>query len=456
MSVGVLAALAVLTGCADDAPTAPSCTYAFTPTSQDVTAGGGSFQLAISTAASCQWSATVDAAWVTLENSRGTGPGTFTFRVAANDGASPRAAALMVQGQGVEIRQEAQPQGSDCGAIVSPSSVSFNASGGAAPLAVGAPSDCRWTATTRDAWISVAGGAGQGNGPMIVSVAPNANAPPRTGSVQVGNASVSVVQAGVGCDFDVSPTSRSIGATGGRFDISITTSGGCDWQAASNDAWLSVSASRGTGSGQVTVTVAATTAGTRTGTLRIAGSTVTVTQSSTPTGCSFVVSPQSQLAPAGGGSYIVNVSTAAGCAWTASSNAPWVTIPLGQSGTGSGVVGLLVAANTSTSTRTAVVQIGAETVTITQAGAPACTYTLTPTTQAVPVTGGRFTVGVAATAGCGWTAASNVTWLTITSGSPGSGQGSVLYSVSANTTGIVRTATVTIGGQALTVTQADK
>lgn len=448
---------AAAAGCADS-PTTPTCTYAWAQPSQAVTATGGTFQAALTTAASCSWTATADTSWVTLETTRGTGPGAVTLRVAANDDPSPRAAAVTVAGQRLDIRQEASPRTQTCVFDLWPATVTFGASGGAAPLAVTGPEGCRWTATTPDAWLTLAGASGEGAGPMIVSAAPNPAATARTSVVQVGTATVNVLQAGVGCDFDVSPTSRSIGAAGGRFDVAVTTSAGCDWQAASNAAWLTVSSSRGAGPGEVSITAAPLGgAATRTGNVSVAGYTITVTQSAAPTGCAYVVAPQAIAAPAAGSSYIVNVTTSASCAWTASSNASWVTIPLGQSGTGSGPIGLLVAANTTTTARTAVLQVGAETVTITQAGAtPTCTYTLSPTAQAVSITGGRFQVTVTTGAACQWRATSSVPWLAITSGAQGTGTGTAGYSVPANTTQAVRTATITVGGQAFVVTQSDR
>jgi hypothetical protein len=63
------------------------------------------------------------------------------------------------------------------------------------------------------------------------------------------------------------------------------------------------------------------------------------------------------------------------------------------------------------------------------------------------------TVAVTAQPGCGWTAVSNDSWITITSGASGSGNGSVAYSVAANSGG-ARTGTVTIAGLTFTVDQA--
>ena len=85
--------------------------------------------------------------------------------------------------------------------------------------------------------------------------------------------------------------------------------------------------------------------------------------------CTYSLSPQSQSFPASGGTGTVNVSAGTGCSWTASSNAAWVTLSSGVSGTGNGAVNYAVAANTSTSTRTASLTIGGQAFAITQAGA---------------------------------------------------------------------------------------
>lgn len=63
-----------------------------------------------------------------------------------------------------------------------------------------------------------------------------------------------------------------------------------------------------------------------------------------------------------------NVVIGTGCAWTAVSNASWVTISSGASGTGNGTVNYTVAANTSASGRTGTITAAGMTYTITQAG----------------------------------------------------------------------------------------
>ena len=112
-----------------------------------------------------------------------------------------------------------------------------------------------------------------------------------------------------------------------------------------------------------------------------------------------------------------------------------------------------VAANTSTSPRTGTLTIAGLTATVTQAGA--CAYTVAPTTQSVLAAGGSHSAAVTTTSGCGWTGVSNnMTWITVTSGSSGTGNGTVSYTVAANTSTSSRTGTLTIAGQTATVTQA--
>lgn len=85
---------------------------------------------------------------------------------------------------------------------------------------------------------------------------------------------------------------------------------------------------------------------------------------------------------------------------------------------------------------------------------PACTYSISPASLTFGASGGSGTVSVTAGAGCSWTAASNVSWITITSGASGSGGGTAGYTVAANTSTTSRTGTLTVAGQTHTVTQA--
>ncbi len=79
--------------------------------------------------------------------------------------------------------------------------------------------------------------------------------------------------------------------------------------------------------------------------------------------------------------------------------------------------------------------------------------TLGPANASVGTAAGTSTVQVTAAAGCAWNVLSNNTWLTVTSGSSGSGNGTVSYSFLANTAATERIGTISIGRQAYNITQ---
>src|SRR5262249_34465895 len=138
------------------------------------------------------------------------------------------------------------------------------------------------------------------------------------------------------------------------------------------------------------------------------------------------------------------------------SNAPtWLTVTSGSNGTGNGTVSYAVAANLTTTPRTGTLTIAGQTFTVTQAGA-ACTFTLDATGATPGAAATSGTVGATASVGsCTCIATSNApTWLTVTSGSSGIGNGTVGYAVAANLATTPRTGTLTIAGQTFTVTQA--
>jgi len=94
---------------------------------------------------------------------------------------------------------------------------------------------------------------------------------------------VSRIAAAAPCVYSLAPTDATFARNGGAGSTDVTTSPGCTWTAASSDAWIVLDAAQGgTGSGSVGYTVApyagAADAKRRSGTIAIADSTFTVTQ----------------------------------------------------------------------------------------------------------------------------------------------------------------------------------
>jgi subtilisin len=87
-------------------------------------------------------------------------------------------------------------------------------------------------------------------------------------------------------------------------------------------------------------------------------------------------------------------------------------------------------------------------------GQTSCTFSINPASQSVGFGGGTGSFSVSAGTGCGWSAITNASWVTITSGFSGSGNGTVNFSIGANNTQAERSGTIVAGGRTFTVTQA--
>lgn len=86
-------------------------------------------------------------------------------------------------------------------------------------------------------------------------------------------------------------------------------------------------------------------------------------------------------------------------------------------------------------------------------GSSNCSVTVTRTALSVAATSGTGRVGVSSRGQCSWTGVSSASWLTIAADAGGSGSGGLAFAFEANPTLAPRTATITINGEVVTVTQ---
>ncbi|MBK7079804.1 MAG: hypothetical protein IPH55_03335 [Betaproteobacteria bacterium] len=426
-------------------PTAagPQCTYALSPTAASPASTGGSATVSVTTQAGCAWTATSSASWLTISGATsGTGNGTVSYATSANTGAA-RTATLSIGGSTVTVTQAALI----CSYSLSPGSSSVAAAASAGTVAVSAPTGCAWTAASSASWLTVtAGASGSGNGTVTYAAATNTGTT-RTANLTVGGQTFTVTQA-TGCTYAVSPSSISTAATAGSGAVAVTSGTGCGWTAASSASWLTVtSGASGSGNGTVAYSTGANAGGVRTATLTIGGNAVTVTQAAQS--CSYTLSPASGSFTAAGGTGTATMNVSAGCAWTAASNASWLTVTAGATGSGNGSVSYSASVNTGPA-RAANLTIGGKVFPVTQA--TGCTYSVSPTSISATAAASNGIVAVTSGSGCSWTATSGAGWLTVGSGASGTGNGTVGYTVSAND-GTARTATLIVGGNAVTVTQ---
>jgi hypothetical protein len=419
------------------------CSYRVQPLAHSLPSSGGSATVEVDADAGCVWAASSDTPWLTIQGqTSGSGDGRITFSAAASTGPS-RTGALTVAGLNVTVTQA---QG--CTYSISPTQESVAASGGSARVTVTAGSGCAWTAASDVSWIAIqSGSSGSGNGTVNYTVAATSG-PGRSGTLTVAGQRVTVNQ-GQGCTYTINPTQESVPSSGGSGRVTVAAADGCGWTASSNVSWLAIpSGTSGSGNGTVNYTAASTNGPARSGTLTVAGHTFTVNQGQ---GCTFAIAPTSAAVPDAGGQTSFDVQTSDGCGWTASSNASWIAVTSGASGNGSGPVQLTVSANTGPS-RSGTVTAAGQTFTVNQGSG--CSFALSASNQSVPAAGGNGTVRVTAPDGCGWTAESRDSWLSITGGASGTGSDNVAFAASANS-GPARSGTLTIAGQTFTVMQGE-
>lgn len=305
-------------------------------------------------------------------------------------------------------------------------------------------SNCAWTSTSSASWIAVqVGQSGRGNGIVGYSVDNNVTPLARTGTIQVGTAVFTINQAAAACNATLTlQGGTALGADGSTRQLQVTTT--CEWTATPTVSWITATPSTGRGNGTLLLTVAPNnTTSPRSGAVSLLGQTVTLTQAAGT--CTFALSPTQQTVPAVGGAFSAGLVTA--CAWTATSNASWLTLNSPTSGTGASSVSYTVADNTSSAdARTAILTVGSSTLTVQQAGG-ACNVQLNPPSAQVAAAGG--TGSFAVTTPCTFTARSNVAWITtVTSAS------AVTYNVATNTAVTPRTGSIAVAGTTFTITQA--
>ena len=258
----------------------------------------------------------------------------------------------------------------------------------------------------------------------------------------------------------LSGTPPIVDSGGGSGTVVLTINRECAWSAKPEVDWISVSPASGQGESQVSFSVASNPQPVeRKGAIVINEQRLEVTQRA---GCAFTLSPAQGNAGADGERLLVRVTAAAGCAWRAVSQVPWITVSAGASGAGPGTVALEVSASGGEA-RTGDVLIAGIRFSVRQSAespeppappSPTCQFSLSASSAAIGSAGGSGSVDVIAASDCEWTAQSSASWLDVTSGGTGVGPGEVRFTASQNTSSAQRTATLTIAGIAFGVTQA--
>lgn len=342
-----------------------------------------------------------------------------------------------------------------------------DATGTTGVLTITVNRECTWEARSDVPWIVVGSSrTGQGAASVDYRVDANGQTQTRRGHLIVNEAQVEVVQTGAACQFTLEPTVGTASASGGSLSVQVRALAGCGWTAISQAEWIRVvDTPTRDGPGVVTLELQPNPSDPRTGSVLIAGLPFTIAQAGadvTPVGpCTLTVGPATLSFPGAGGARSLSIGGDATCTWTASSTVPWLTITPPTSGRGPATLSVAAAANPATSGRTGTLVVaGLAVLVVQEAGAPptppvvSCTYGVSPQTVAVPAGGGSVNVTISTADTCPWSPSLSAPWLTIAGASTGTGPGTITLTAAANADSSARTATLSVAGQSVAITQA--
>jgi uncharacterized repeat protein (TIGR01451 family) len=334
------------------------------------------------------------------------------------------------------------------------------------------------TCSVQEGAVRVNAGSIQPGGQATVTVTASVGGVPNcpncigNGSVLPNNVSVSADQADPELENNTSETvlevvtpctfnlSRNLitAPPGGSSNIlvDVATGPACEWSVVNPITGVQVSPV-GPYRGSLTLSInvsANTVPSPRIGIITISGLSLQLFQMAQ--GCNVTVSAGNTALASQATNFTATVTAPAGCAWQSVSAPDWLRIQGSTTGTGSGSLQILAQENPSAIVRQGYVDVGGSQLQVIQqsavAGGTGCSYAVSPTNIAFSGAGSSSVVQVTTQGNCLWTASSNVSWATVTSGISGTGSGSVTITASANP-GAARTGTLTIAGQAIAISQ---
>jgi hypothetical protein len=266
-------------------------------------------------------------------------------------------------------------------------------------------------------------------------------------------------RSGSSCAYTLTTTESIVPPSGGMYAFSVTrdTHTGCSWTASTADTWITLTGATGGASpGTITYAIAANPVTTsRLGTITVAwsGGSSTFFVSQLPSRANCVPSRTIVLTPDAWEFY---VDVGGGCypGSRTSIDVPW--IQLRSTHGGGQFLDLYITANTGAARAGHVTLADGSVVnsqiTITQ-DAGQCVSAISPTSQRFTDGPGSGTVAVMTSGSCSWRALLNALWVTITEGKQGTGNGTVVFSVSSNPYLDVRFDTMDVGGLLFGISQ---
>jgi hypothetical protein len=224
------------------------------PSSATVDLDGDTGSVSISVAAGVSWTATSNSDWIEVSPASGLSSGSVSYTVDPNPGVTTRNGSLTIAGQTFTVTQT----GTDVN--LSPKSVEKAYSSDIIQLQVTALVGTNWTVTPNAPWISVVDdGNGFGDSQITLAVGTNPSFLERTGTVSIGSATFTVVQAGTPNPvLDIVPDEATADPIGAFGNAAILATPDAPWTAESEEPWIIIAnGTTGAGNGNIEYVVSA-------------------------------------------------------------------------------------------------------------------------------------------------------------------------------------------------------
>ncbi|MBR4654417.1 MAG: InlB B-repeat-containing protein [Kiritimatiellae bacterium] len=406
-----------------------------------------------------QWSVTPNNSWISVVDAgNGQGGDLVSIVIAENPSYKARTGTVKIGTETFTVTQQGRPTAA-LSFSVSPTASTASVEGANGLIAVTATPDLPWTATSGANWLTVyaATATGAGNGNVVYSASPNPTLSQRTGNITITPEAASGMTAKThkvtqpAAQSALSSNGYEFEAAGESCSVDVSVANIVQWSISESLDWITVNGSTSrTGPGTVVLQASANnTVYPRSGTVKIAGKNFSVSQKARGVELEY----DTKLFGTDGGMDSISIHPDGNSSWTAvASDATWITIFQGDSGTGDGEIMYIVSPYVGNgSARTGWITVGSQKVYITQRP-----YDLNIEPNGTNVVGnaGAGEFCVTAYINDVWTAIVTEPWITIVSGyDSGTGSGVVRFLYTENTTGKTRTGKIIVAGEVYTLEQ---
>lgn len=228
--------------------------------------GSSSATTAVSVTSNVSWSATTDSRWITINTLTGSGDGSVSFTVDANESEIERRGIVSVFNNDIKVDMVLSQSASTLKPYIFLSPTSFNVeASGSSGNVISVSANCDYDIAADVNWITLSASSGSGNGSVSFATSSTEDRSPNIGNIEFSNLdisrSVSVERQGMQKYLSASTNTISCSSSGGTFNVSVYSN--INWSVSVDmgegiisNRWMSVNPSSGSNNGSITISVA--------------------------------------------------------------------------------------------------------------------------------------------------------------------------------------------------------